>query len=93
MNEEMKKLEELCLPIVEWLKKNYDPYTQVQITSDNIEMIQKVIGIPLEVSKSKETLQSIEDTLKRIEANLLNMQKPLNSEICGCAISHLENHD
>ncbi len=44
---EVEKLKALCQPIVEWLEKNHDPYTQVQITSDNIELVQKTVGIPL----------------------------------------------
>ena len=45
--EKVEELKVLCLPIVEWLEKNHDPYTQVQITSDNIELVQKTVGIPL----------------------------------------------
>lgn len=51
---EAEKLKVLCQPIVEWLEKNYDPYTQVQITSDNIELVQKTVGIPLKMADDVE---------------------------------------
>ena len=44
---ETEMLEKLCQPIIEWLEKKHDPYTQVQITTDRIELVQKVVGIPL----------------------------------------------
>ena len=44
---EVEELKALCQPVVDWLENNRDPYTQVQITSDNIELVQKIVGIPL----------------------------------------------
>lgn len=51
--ERMKKMDEaemlkkLCQPIINWLEKDHDPYTQVQVSIDSIEMVQKTIGIPI----------------------------------------------
>ncbi len=45
--DEAKMLKKLCQPIIDWLKKNHDPYTQVQVSIDSIEMVQKIMGIPI----------------------------------------------
>ena len=44
--EKIKELEVLCKPIVEYLKENYDPYTNIIISDSNIRVTQDVIGIP-----------------------------------------------
>ena len=64
---EVEKLKALCQPIVEWLEKNHDPYTQVQITSDNIELVQKTVGIPLKEGDEK----SISDGVRIAVASAL----------------------
>lgn len=40
-------LKKSCQPIIDWLEKNHDPYTQVQVSIDSIEMVQKTMGIPI----------------------------------------------
>ena len=57
--EKVEELKALCQPIVKWLEKNHDPYTQVQITSDNIELVQKIIGISLKGADDVETNRPI----------------------------------
>lgn len=45
---EAEELEKLCKPVVDWLKKNHDPHTEVHITVDHIDLMESVIGIPVE---------------------------------------------
>ncbi len=42
------ELEKLCRPVAEWLEKNGDPYTTVEITVDHIRVKQDIMGIPVE---------------------------------------------
>lgn len=44
----MEKLEGLCLPLVEYLKEKYDPYTEITVTMNSITVRQDVEGIPVE---------------------------------------------
>lgn len=43
----MNKLERLCQPLVEYLKENYDPYTEVVVTMDFIKVKQCAEGFPV----------------------------------------------
>lgn len=43
-----EELEKLCKPVVDWLKKNHDPHTEVHIAVDHIDLMVGVIGIPVE---------------------------------------------
>jgi hypothetical protein len=45
--EEIAKLEELCKPVTEYLKSNYDPYATVVITDSHIKLYRGGIGIPV----------------------------------------------
>jgi hypothetical protein len=45
--EEIAKLEELCKPVAEYLKSNYDPYATVVITDSHIKLYRGEIGIPV----------------------------------------------
>ncbi|MGG7058748.1 hypothetical protein ACQPUZ_10660 [Clostridium tertium] len=45
--EDMKKLEEMCKPIVEFLKENYGPYSTVVITDTHIKLTRDEFGIPV----------------------------------------------
>lgn len=47
MNEKEKLLEEVSLPVVEYLKKNHDPYTTIVITQDEIKLMQTEMGMPV----------------------------------------------
>jgi alkaline phosphatase len=44
---EAEELKELCQPVVDWLKKNHDPHTEVHITAEHIDLMESVIGIPV----------------------------------------------
>ncbi|NFN14645.1 hypothetical protein FDB56_06955 [Clostridium botulinum] len=44
---EIKKLEEVCKPVVDYLKKNYDPHCAVVITDSQIRLVRDEIGIPI----------------------------------------------
>lgn len=52
----MGELRELCNPLVEFIKENYNPYTEIVVTMDSITVRQKVERIPVkeEVSKGDE---------------------------------------
>lgn len=39
-------LEELCKPIIEYIKENYNSHTEVVITLDGITVKQDIKGIP-----------------------------------------------
>lgn len=43
--EEIKKLELLCIPIIKYLNKNYDPYCEVVITNSRVRLIRDELGI------------------------------------------------
>ena len=43
----MKQLKEVCNPLVEFIKKEYDPYTEITITMDSITVKQKTERIPI----------------------------------------------
>lgn len=47
MNDEMKKLEELCKPIAEYLKQNYDPHCSIIISDSYIKLVRDEIGISI----------------------------------------------
>lgn len=41
-----KELKDLCKPIVNYLKENYDPYVNVIINDSNIRVTRDITGIP-----------------------------------------------
>ena len=45
--EEMEKLKELCNPVVEYLKNNWDPHCTVVITDSQIKLVRDEISIPV----------------------------------------------
>lgn len=42
-----EELKQLCKPVVEYLRKNHDPYTEVHITDSEIKVTTVECGIPL----------------------------------------------
>ncbi|WP_162832177.1 hypothetical protein [Clostridium hydrogeniformans] len=44
---EINELKNLCTPIVEYLKENYDPYCKVIISDNEIKLVSTKIGIPI----------------------------------------------
>lgn len=46
--EKVEELKALCQPIVERLEKNHDPHTEVRISTEHIDLVESVIGIPVE---------------------------------------------
>ncbi len=55
--EEIDKLEELCKPIAEYLKSNYDPYATVVITDSHIKLVRGEIGIPVKETALEGSVQ------------------------------------
>ena len=47
MNDEMKKIEELCKPVYEYLRQNYDPHCSIIISDLHIKLVRNEIGIPI----------------------------------------------
>lgn len=43
---EKRPLEELCKPIIEYIKENYNPHTEVVVTMDGITVKQDIEEIP-----------------------------------------------
>ena len=46
-SKEIEDLEELCLPIVDYLKENYNPHYEVVISERSIKLMSSEIGIPI----------------------------------------------
>lgn len=44
--EKIKELEEISKPILEFVKKNYNPHTTVVISEDYIKVVSDEISIP-----------------------------------------------
>lgn len=42
----MEKLEEICKPLIEYIRQNHNPHTEIVVTSDSITVKQNIIGIP-----------------------------------------------
>lgn len=62
---EFKDLEVACKPIIDYLRKNYNPYTSVVITDSQIKLVEDLAGIPIgsqterEKEDKKETSQEV----------------------------------
>lgn len=41
------KLKEICKPICEYIKANYDPYTHIIINDENVIVVKTELGIPM----------------------------------------------
>lgn len=46
----MEQLKELIAPVVEWLKKNGNPHTQIIVEIDCVKVTEDVFGFPVENS-------------------------------------------
>ena len=47
MSKEMEELQELCMPLIKYLRKNHHPHTTLTITDDKIQLDESLIGIPV----------------------------------------------
>lgn len=47
VQEQIKKLEEVCKPVVDYLKENYSPHSTAVITDSRIRLMKDEIGIPI----------------------------------------------
>lgn len=43
----MEQLKELIAPVVEWLKKNGNPHTQIIVGIDCVKVTEDVFGLPV----------------------------------------------
>lgn len=43
----MDELEKISLPLIDYLKNNYNPHTEIVIKMDSVEVKQNVAGIPI----------------------------------------------
>jgi hypothetical protein len=48
MNKEIESLKNVCKPVLEYLKKNYNPHCSLIITDTYIRLVEDKIGIPVE---------------------------------------------
>ena len=46
-DKKMQELEELCKPVSEYLKKNWDPHCTVVITDSHIKLVRDDMGMPV----------------------------------------------
>jgi hypothetical protein len=76
------KLEELCKPISDYLRENYDPYYSVVITDDSIRLTQDQIGIPVNVDYEKED-ESCSDPRVSMEEAISNIVSFLSKTKIG----------
>ena len=49
MNDKMKEFEEVCLPVIEFLRKNYNPMCKAIISDGFCEVLISDIGVANEV--------------------------------------------
>lgn len=47
MEEKMKELEQISNPIIEFLKRNYNPHTTIIINQDCVKVVTDEINIPV----------------------------------------------
>lgn len=78
--EDMKKLEEMCKPIVEFLKENYAPYATVVITDTHIRLTRDEFGIPVnkELTAQEVPVQEQSVVINLKINNRFSLQKLLN---------------
>lgn len=46
--EDFENLKDMCMPVIQYLKENCDPYYTVVITDSQIRLVRDEIGIPVE---------------------------------------------
>ncbi|NFH02198.1 hypothetical protein FC831_18380, partial [Clostridium botulinum] len=80
--EELKKLEEVCKPVVDYLKKNYDPHCTVVITDSQIRLVRDEIGIPVGTAQEV-PIQEQEPIVFHIDSEI----------IAKSTTNYLTNHD
>ncbi len=51
MDNEFKDLKELCTPIADYIRKNYNPYTRIVISDTHIKVISDDKSIPVDEVK------------------------------------------
>jgi hypothetical protein len=51
LDKQIKELEELCKPVAEYLKKNWDPHCTVVITDSHIRLVRDEMGIPVRTAQ------------------------------------------
>lgn len=52
--EDLNKLTDLCKPLVDYIKQNYDPYTEIVITDSFIKVKNTTMGIPIQTKTTIE---------------------------------------
>lgn len=45
--EELKKIEQIAKPLIDFIKQNYNPHTSIVINEDSIKVVTDEINIPL----------------------------------------------
>ncbi len=55
----MDELEVLSKPIVEYLRKNYNPHVVIVITYDNVLVSENTMSIPIKLSDSAVTVNFV----------------------------------
>ena len=48
MEEKIKELEQISNPIIEFLKKNYNPYTTIIINQDCVKVVTDEMNMPIQ---------------------------------------------
>lgn len=51
---ELEEIKKLCKPIVEYLEKKQDPYTEIVISMDFVKMKKEVLSVPNKATEHKE---------------------------------------
>lgn len=72
--EELKKLEEVCKPVVDYLKKNYDPHCTVVITDSQIRLVRDEIGIPVRTAQEVPVQEQFNVLISSISINITPQQ-------------------
>ncbi|MBQ7067013.1 MAG: hypothetical protein IJN92_09375 [Lachnospiraceae bacterium] len=67
----VEEIKELCAPVINYLRDNYDPYTEISITNDGIRVKQTILGIPDDRAGNQEKLTAHASLDKIIRMNFI----------------------
>ena len=51
MKTKVEELQKLCEPLIEYIKKNYHPYTEIAVSMDFIKIRSENLSIPIEAEQ------------------------------------------
>lgn len=52
--EDIEKIETLCKPILDYLKKHYNPHTSIIIDSSRVRLVEDIIYMPISYTEEED---------------------------------------